>query len=591
MAHLLLNSGLPLDLNQLEAAVQARRASNLYLLQQHQQQQQAHPSAAAAAVLGVNPALLGAGGISQQLALLQHQQHTQPPLNAAVLAAASAPHLERNSMTAAATDAQMAAATLQQLSNKQHESNTSIENPSVVASEAHPAPKTKTSSASPSSSTSSGDEGDDEEVNSPQQRVPHKRNPNDLDTAAPVTCLEDFINTPITTTLNNLKGYPAAKKPASSSAATTNTNTAAHNSALFQNHKPVLTKSLPANFVPRDQDVVIDMAHYPNRAFHKLLERYLPSYLSMGQSQRQTLVAALLHYVFENGGIFVQHNSSTGSWVPVDKAQAERFTAQALKEAARAKESAPSAKASPKRRNSRISPRPSFSAKPSPRPSFSAISELPISEKRASLTIELPNFTKQSSFNSTSEVSASSKEEARPSTDKALSDRPRKRASFRASFSEGRPSKRPSFRASFSVAERPVKRPSFAMTEERAVKRPSFALMEELVVKRPEERAVKRASFNIPRPTQEIPMSFRKRPSQAAASIEAAAAEAAASEGRSALSIKFKRPRSTSLVPTRKVSMEPSKNPLAFLSEIAALDDSSSGEEEEVPITQDNKSE
>jgi len=437
MAHLLLNSGLGLDLSHLEAAIQARRNANA------------------------------------NLALLSHL----PP--ATSLAGLSAPVPP----PAAPTTMALAAASVPRMTIERPQLNPkiSVEPPRVQESR----------SATASSVASSSDEEEDED--SPSVRIPQKRNPNDLSTAAPVTCLEDFVRMPISTTLNNLKMPAKAKGPST------------QKSSLSVKDRPL--RVFPSSYLPRDQDVVVDMAHYPNREFQNLIRQSLPNYLTANFQKRQSLINAIISTVSSNsGGHFIRYGSSQQAWMEVEKVHAERFTAQALQDAA--------------------SNRSSFAAARAVQPSSGSNSPVPQDQRRASFAEKRGSFVA---------------EKRRSSLEKRVSLSDKRR------FSQQDPAeKRPSFgqkRGSFSE-----KRPSF--TE-------------------------KRSSFSIARPMQEIPVTFRKRPSQVVPLSMASTTEEVSD--RSALQIKFKRPKTSST--PRKVSLETTRNPLEFLSQIAAMDSSESGDE------------
>lgn len=155
---------------------------------------------------------------------------------------------------------------------------------------------------------------DDDEGN--KNRPSQKRNPNDLSTAPPVTSMDDFTKVPITTKLNNLK-LPGKERGKFPSAAVPN--------------RPL--KVFHPDYLPKDEDVVVDMAHYPNREFRNVIRQALPNYLTSSQPKRKLLIAAILQAVSCNGGHFIRFWSSRQSWVEVENVHAERFAAQALQDA------------------------------------------------------------------------------------------------------------------------------------------------------------------------------------------------------------------------------------------------------------------
>ncbi|KAL7562331.1 hypothetical protein ACA910_016396 [Epithemia clementina (nom. ined.)] len=292
--------------------------------------------------------------------------------------------------------------------------------------------------------TSAPEDMDKESEEGNLNRLAQKRNPNDLNTAAPVTSMDEFAKFPISTKLNNLK-LPGNLKV-----------TRLYSSV---NNRPL--KVFPSHYLPRDLDVVVDMAHYPNREFRNLIRQSLPNYLTSSQPKRKSLISAILRTVSGGGGHFIRFWSSRQAWAEVEMVHAEKFVAQALQDAA------------------------------SHRGSFAQSMDDAIPSSGSNAEGSGVNQTKSTNDSSARRVS--------------LSERERKNS----------------------------------------------------------------CTAPIASSLQEIPVVVRKRRSQTVPSNNDPA-------DRSALLVKFKRPKTT----PRKVSLE-ERNPLKFLSQIAAMDDSESGYDSE----------
>mmetsp|Transcript_5342 Transcript_5342/g.15080 ORF Transcript_5342/g.15080 Transcript_5342/m.15080 type:complete len:554 (-) Transcript_5342:149-1810(-) len=533
MAHLLLNSGLALDLSHLEAALQARRSSNtaanLAFLTHHHHQLEVTPPPTAAPTNTTttttgSAAALAALAIAAQQQQQRQQRQVQFPMGSTAL------QQQQQQIPTTATNISVVPKLPQQQRLTPAPPQAVVAPPSSEESEEEedsvpeaPQPVVEPSGGSSlSSSSSSGKAG----------RVPQKRNPNDLETAAPVTCLDDFVRLPITTTLNNLK-VPRSSKGSRRAAASWNHRRHGNHGGctLTSSQKknphapPRLGRRFPSHYLPREYDVVVDMPHYPNSEFQAVIRQSLPNYLTANFQKRQSLIATIKSAVSSSGGHFIRYcNSSTtpatngvggddgddeasSSWMEVEKNQAERFIAQALQEAASKPADVVVAA---------VSKRPCCSSSSSP------------TSKRVSLPGDHRSSVSSSPGGFYGEVSATAgNKRRRSSTEK---------------------------RASFTVASRAL---------------------------------------------HEIPVTFRRRPSQVTAPPPTVAADRSAT-----LSIKFKRPRTSSSTTPRKVSLETNRNsggstsnggggggeqdsnqraaraaeilskhnPLQFLSEIAALD-------------------
>ena len=311
---------------------------------------------------------------------------------------------------------------------------------------------------------------------------PKRATSNHLYTAAPVTSMHDFAMFPISTKLNNLKLPGKEAKQRSS--------TSVNNRELML---------FPSNYLPKDEDVVVDMAHYPNRELKNLIRQFLPNYLTSSQPKRKSLIAAILLTVSENGGYFIRFWSSRQSWIEVEKVHAERFAEQALQDAA------------------------------SQRGSFAV-------GTTTSTTNTKPII--KSPITTTTTASSSS----RPLVPKRIST-----GSLRSSYA--------------TTTAKPCCCPAVVTTTE--PRRISWSERSTTLSVPAIELPMKRHSWS------EIPVMIRKRQRCPTSSTSQAIVTANAHD-RSALRLKFKRPKTTTTTP-RKVSME-ERNPLKILSEIAEMD-------------------
>ena len=150
------------------------------------------------------------------------------------------------------------------------------------------------------------------------------RAPSGLATAAPVTSVEELFKLPISTKLNNLK-LPKFNPDAHSKSNLKESSSQSADSNL---------QVFPSDYLPHEYDVVVDMAHYPNREFKTLIRQSLPNYTAGNQRKRKALVASLLQSVADQGGHFIRFSSAQQVWTEVHRVHAQKFTALALQNAA-----------------------------------------------------------------------------------------------------------------------------------------------------------------------------------------------------------------------------------------------------------------
>lgn len=335
----------------------------------------------------------------------------------------------------------------------------------------------------------------------------HKRNPNELCTATPVTCLEDFMRMPIPTTLNNLK-LPSNKRKSSSQRAV----------QLSVRNQPVV--SFSSDYQVAKHDVVVDI-EASNKQFRSLIRQSIPNYVTASNhTKRQSLIGAIISTVSSNGGHFLRYTAPIRGWTEVEKSHAERFIAHSLQEAADNRSSVEAAKAAlavsknlseepamnvPIMRTTTANVQPEKTFSPfAKRVSYTLADYLP--RKRTSISETMPSLFEQRS--SSNETKSESSLEA-------------------------------------------------AMLQPR---------LPELLRKRP------RCEED----------NNNKGVEAGANSNEDVEVDDKLASDRSALQIKFKRPKggsNCSKKMPRKVSMQATQNPLEFLSEIAALDSSESGDD------------